>query len=88
MILSKTLPIYKEWLLNATAENIERVDRTYLFAEENYHNGADQIVECFSPEDILAANWQDEADIREVIQLHREAGLNARWGEDSDCELA
>jgi hypothetical protein len=98
MILSQTLPIYKSWVQTACPENIAHVDLVYQIAEAHYGKGGDEIVECLSPRDILDMDWpkentkEDKDLLTEKVLAHiclkNEAALNARWGEDSDPELA
>ena len=91
---SNTLPVYKKWLKTATPEQIVIVDRVYTLCEEHYGAGGDTIVECYSPTEILDLYTQydtvDElvAGIRDLCGIHIEQALNARWGEDSDPEVA
>ena len=85
---SNTLPIYKKWLLQASPEDIQHVDQIYQFSEKYYEQGGSTIVECFSPEDILAEGWADCKEVLSYISLQNESAKNSRWGEDSDPELS
>lgn len=84
---SQTLPIYKTWLKTATASQITFVDSVYTLCEENYDKGGDVVCECLGPKEILG-QFTSNADVREYCGLQVEQALNARWGEDSDPELA
>jgi hypothetical protein len=84
---SSTLPIYRNFLATATPEQIEFVDSVFALCEKNYSAGGDTVAECFTPEEILE-QFKTLDDVRSYCGLRVEAEANARWGEDTDPELA
>ena len=84
---SNILPIYKKWLATASVKDVKYVDSVYCFCEKHYEAGGDNIVECYSPEAILAE--VPTLDIaKEIMGMKISQELDARWGEDSDPEVA
>lgn len=83
---SGTLPIYKEWLAKAAVPQIAFVDAVYALCEEHYDAGGDNIVECFTPEEILES-FDHIDEVKPYCGLKVEQALNARWGEDDDPEV-
>ena len=84
---SNTLSIYKTWLATAAVPQIAFVDAVYEMCEKNYEAGGDTIVECYDPAEILA-EFDTLDEVKEFCGLRVELALNARWGEDSDPEVA
>ena len=83
---SRVLSIYPEWLSVATQEQVTFVDSIYAECEKHYSNGGDLIVECYSPQEILA-QFKSIQDAKEYCGLKVEQELNARWGEDGDPQV-
>jgi hypothetical protein len=83
---SNTLPIYKEWLSQASPEQIDFVDSVFAECEKHYNAGGDNVVETFEPDEIVQ-QFKSLDDVREYCGLKVEQESNARWGEDSDPEL-
>lgn len=87
-VKSNTLKsIYKNWQESATEQQIEFVDSVYALCEKNYSNGGDDVVEGFTPVEILT-EFKSLNEVREYCGLRVEDATNKRWGEDSDPELA
>jgi len=84
---STTLPIYARWLAETTEAELEFVDSVYKMCEDHYDEGGDNIVECYTPAEILE-EFETLDGVKERIGLHLEQELNQRWGEDTDPELA
>lgn len=84
---SKTLPLYTAWLEVAPAPQIAFVDQVFAMCEENYERGGDTIVECLTPSEILA-EFTTLTEAKRYCGMHLEQGLEARWGEESDPQLA
>ena len=84
---SHTISIYKIWLATAAVPQIDFVDAVYAMCEEHYEAGGDTIVECYDPTAILA-EFSTLDEVRRFCGFQVEQALNARWGEDSDPEVA
>ena len=80
---SQTIKIYKKFIASATQDQIDFVDQVYATCEENYSQGGDTIVECFSPHEIIE-QFKTIKAVQEYYQLRAEAATNARWGEDNE----
>ena len=85
-MISKTLAIFTTWLATASAAQIAFVDAVYAECEKNYENGGGMIVECYTPDEIVA-EFETLSDVRELCGLLVEQALNTRWGEDNDPEV-
>ncbi len=83
---SSTLPIYKEWLANASKEAIAFVDLIYHECEQHYSAGGDIIIECWEPGEILE-EFESIDDVKEFIGLKVEQALNQREGNDDDWQV-
>lgn len=86
-ILSQTLKIFSKWLDDALEHQMKFVDEVYLLCEHNYDKGGDIIVECYYPEDVLES-FNDLQDVVNACKRLVAKELDARWGEDSDQEIA
>lgn len=76
--MSPTLSLYTRWLASASEADIQRVDNIYRWAEDNYGDGADVIVECMSPEDILE-ECPTITDARRLASLRMEQEANTKY---------
>lgn len=83
---SNTLSSYQKWLSTATPAQIELVDSIYHECEQHYEDGGDTIVECYSPEEIVA-EFKSVKDAKDFCGLKVEQATNFRWGEDNDPEV-
>lgn len=78
--------VYSRWVATASETQVELVDAIYKTCEDNYENGGDTIVECYTPDEILA-EFSSVDDAKAFCGIRIESELNARWGDDSDSEL-
>ena len=78
--------VYSKWVATASETQVDLVDAIYKTCEDNYENGGDTIVECYTPDEILA-EFSSVDDAKAFCGLMTEAESNHRWGEDSDEEL-
>ena len=62
---SRTLPKYQEWA-DKNPSAADYVDRAYLLCEKLYAYGGDEIVELYTPDDIIA-KFKTLNDIRRLI---------------------
>ena len=85
-ISSNTLKLYKDFLATESKEKIEFVDQVYSLCEKNYENGGWNIVECFTPLEILD-KFKTLKDVKNYCGLKIEQSLNSREGYDFDPQL-
>jgi hypothetical protein len=83
---SSTLKLYARWLSSATPEQVAFVDEILAACERNYEAGADVIVECYGPAEILA-QFTSLDDVRAFVRVHNSRAADARWGDDDDHEI-
>lgn len=84
---SGVIKLYEKWLKTATPEQVAHVDAIYHECERHYNDGGHWVVETYTPEEILA-DFSSMDDAIEYCGLKVNQALDARWGEDSDEELA
>lgn len=54
--------------------------------ELNYEAGGDEVVECFTDEEIVK-QFLNLEEVKDYCGMKIEQSLNTRWGEDDDPEL-
>ena len=84
---SNTIRCYKHWLFAVRdSDSVAFVDSVYAFCEEHYSQGGDEIVECFTPTEILK-EFDTLNDVKAFIRIRLDNALNCRYGSDDDPEL-
>jgi len=85
---SKTMqyPFAQLWAKSAEPEAVALVDEIYAAAEEHYNQGGDQIVECFTPDEVLST-FRSVEEAKEHCNILTDRAKDQRWGEDSDPQL-
>ncbi len=86
---STTIELYRKSgkLDGLTEAQITFVDEVYAHCEQHYDAGGDVVVECYEPAEIIQT-FQSLADVAQVVRVRISRELDARWGDDSDPELA
>lgn len=70
-----------------TAEQQALVDEIKRVCMANYERGGDEVIECFTDEEILK-EFKSVADAKDYCSCRVETALNQRWGEDDDPQVA
>lgn len=83
---SYTAKLYAKQMAQLTPEQQSLVDEVYLECEKFYHAGGDNIVECFTPSEIVQ-DFDTIGQVRDWCKLIREKATNCRWGSDDDPQL-
>jgi hypothetical protein len=69
-----------------TPEQKAFVREVRAVCELNYEVGGDEIVECFTDEEIVE-QFKTLEEVKDYCGMQVEQALNTRWGEDDDPEL-
>ena len=80
---------HKKWVQGQwnSPEIVNFVDRIYKMCEDQYDEGGEYVVECFTPREIIE-RFRTQSQVREYCKLAREQALNARFGDENEHWLA